>query len=50
MKTDDKVKEAMDNIKNQLPTARGETVHMLQGQYSALEWVLEDEKEEEKNE
>lgn len=47
MKSDEKVKEAMENIKNQLPEARGETVHMLQGQYSALVWVLEDEKEKE---
>lgn len=43
MKTEEKVKEAMDNIKNQLPKARGDEVPMLQGQFSALEWVLEDE-------
>lgn len=46
MKSEEEVKKAMDNIKDQLPTARGEQVPMLQGQYSALEWVL-DEKETE---
>ena len=44
MKSEDKIKEAMNTIEKQLPKARGEEVHMLQGQYSALEWVLEEEK------
>lgn len=47
MKTEEKIKEAMENIKNQLTRASGEGVPMLQGQYSSLEWVInEDEKDE----
>ena len=45
MKSEDKIKEAMTTIKDQLTNARGEEVPMLQGQYSALEWVLTDEEE-----
>lgn len=47
MKTEEKIKEAMENIKNQLTRASGEGVPMLQGQYSSLEWVLSEEKDEE---
>ena len=47
MKSEEKIKEAMENIKNQLTRASGEGVPMLQGQYSSLEWVLSEEKDEE---
>lgn len=47
MKSEEKIKEAMENIKNQLTRASGEGVPMLQGQYSSLDWVLSEEKDEE---
>ena len=40
MKTEEKIKEAMENIKNQLTRSTGEGTIMLQGQYAALEWTL----------
>lgn len=43
MKSEDEIKKAMETIKNQLPTARGEEVPMLQGQFSALKWALDEE-------
>ena len=47
MKTEEEIKKAMENIKNQLTRASGEGVPMLQGQYSSLDWVLSEEKDEE---
>lgn len=47
MKSEEKIKEAMENIKNQLTRASGEGVPMLQGQYSSLDWVLSEEKDDE---
>ena len=47
MKSEEKIKEAMSTIEKQLPKARGEEVPMLQGQFAALEWVLEEEKPDE---
>ena len=49
MKSEEKIKEAMENIKNQLPEATGQNEALvLQSQYSTLKWVLKDE--EDKNE
>ena len=44
MKTEDEIKEAMENIKMQLTRSSGEGTILLQGQYSSLEWVLDEEK------
>lgn len=45
MKSEEKIKEAMENIKNQLTRSTGDGTIMLQGQYAALEWALENEEE-----
>ena len=44
MKNETETKEAMENIKSQLTRAGKDEVLVLQGQFAALEWVL-DEKE-----
>lgn len=47
MKTEEKIKEAMENIKTQLTRSTGDGTIMLQGQFAALEWALEDEEKPE---
>lgn len=44
MKTEEEIKEAMENIKMQLTRSSGEGTILLQGQYSSLDWVLDEEK------
>lgn len=43
MKSEEEIKKAMDNIKDQLPTATApnEAV-ILQSQFGALKWVLDE--------
>lgn len=47
MKTETQIKEAIELVKTQIATSSGEETRMLQGQYSALEWVLTDKVEKE---
>lgn len=47
MKTEAEIKEAMENIKLQLTRSTGEGTVMLQGQFAALDWVMEEKKDEE---
>lgn len=42
MKSEAQIKEAIETVKNQIPISSGEETRTLQGQYSALEWVLSD--------
>lgn len=44
MKNESEIKEAMNNVKTQLTESNHEQTIMLQGQFAALRWVL-DEKE-----
>ena len=46
MKTEAEIKEAIETVKNQIPLSSGEETRMLQGQYSALNWVLHEKVEE----
>ena len=46
MKTETQIKEAIETVKNQIAISSGEETRMLQGQYSALEWVLKESVEE----
>ena len=50
MKTEEKIKEAIELLKDQIPSSIGEETRMLQGQFSALSWVLKDDAEEPKPE
>ena len=46
MKTETEIKEAIEIVKNQIALSSGEETRMLQGQYSALNWVLQEKVEE----
>ena len=46
MKNETEIKEAIDVVKNQIALSSGEETRMLQGQYSALNWVLQEKVEE----
>ena len=42
MKSEKQITEAIESVKNQIAVSTGEETRMLQGQYSALEWVMKD--------
>lgn len=46
MKNETEIKEAIDVVKNQIALSSGEETRMLQGQYSALNWVLQEKIED----
>jgi|CXWL01.1.fsa_nt_gi hypothetical protein len=46
MKTETQIKEAIETVKDQIAVSDGEQTRLLQGQYSALSWVLQEKVEE----
>ena len=49
MKTDVEIKEAMENIKTQLTRSTGDSIIMLQGQFAALEWALDEQEKKDES-
>ena len=46
MKNETEIKEAIEVVKSQIAVSSGEETRMLQGQYSALNWVLQEKVED----